>query len=301
MAAYTHDDPFVERQLAALTPAWTPNTARARTRFDAALGARRVSIGLVAAGLVAAALAIVALTPQAGTLAQSIWTQWRMTRIEVVGTPAQWPLSLTSSFRFRSMRTLASRADVEAAVGLALHLPSMEGIATPDEFVVVDSVIVEQVIDVPALEAALRRVGAGDVTVPQAWKGAAIRATARNLVGAVYPDGSTVIQSTTMPTLEVPAGVPLEQLATTVFRAAGLSEDAARAAGAAYAANPTWLVQLGTDGREHVERVSLRNGDAWVISSPSENTVVLRSDAARLYAVESPTRERAIAMAEAIP
>jgi hypothetical protein len=36
-----------------------------------------------------------------------------------------------------------------------------------------------------------------------------------------------------------------------------------------------------------------------VISSPSENIVVLRSDAARLYAVESPSREHA--MAEAIP
>jgi hypothetical protein len=301
MAEYTHDDPFVEQQLAALTPSWTPNAMRARVRLDAAIGSRRVPIRLIVAGGVAAALAIAALTPQARTLAQSVWTQWRMTRVEVVSTPAPWPLAFRESVSSHWVRTLTAQADVEAIVGLALHLPSMEGLGTPNEFIVLDSATVEQVIDVSRLEAALQRVGAGDVTVPQAWDGTVIRGSARNIVSVRYPDGSTVVQSTTIPTLEVPAGVPLDQLATIVFRAAGLSEDAARAAGAAYAANPTWLVRLGTDGRERVERVSLRNGDAWVVSGLSKNIDVLRSDATRFYSVSSPTRERAIAMAEAIP
>jgi hypothetical protein len=224
-----------------------------------------------------------------------------MTRIDVVDTPGPWPLAFRGSVSAHWMRTVTSRADVEAVVGLTLHLPSIDAAGDPSAFRVMDSATVEQEIDVPAFEAALRRVGADDVTVPQEWNGARIRAAARNVVAASYPDGSTVTQSTTMPTLEVPAGVSLEQLATMVFRAAGLSEDAARAAGAAYAANPAWLVQLGTDDHERVERVSLRNGDARVISSPPEHTVVLRSDATRVYLVESPSRERAIAMAEAIP
>jgi hypothetical protein len=299
MAEYTHDDPFVEQRLAALTPAWTPNAMRARVRLDAALGSRRVPIKLIAASVVAAALAIAALTPQARALAQSVWTQWRMTRVDVVSTPARWPLPLRGVFH--SMGTFSSQADLERSVGLALHLPSIEGAGTPSELHVIGSATVEEVIDVSMLEAALRRVGAGDVTVPREWNGTVIRASARNIVSVRYPDGSTVIQSTAIPTLEVPAGVPLEQLATIVFRAAGLSEDAARAAGAAYAANPTWLVRLGTDGRERVERVSLRNGEAWVISGLFQDIVVLRSDVTRVYSVSSPTRERAIAMAEAIP
>ncbi len=299
MAEHTHDDPFVEQRLAALTPAWTPNATPARARLDAALDSRRVPFRLVAAGIAAAALAIVALTPQARALAQSVWTQWRMTRVEVMSTPARWPLARRMSMRWT--RTFASQADVERVIGLALHLPSVEAAGPPGEFLVIDSGAVEEVIDVPALETALGRVGAGDVTVPREWDGAVIRASVRNLVSVRYPDGSTVVQSTAIPTLEVPAGVPLEKLATIVFRAAGLSADAARTAGAAYAANPAWLVQLGTDGRERVERVSLRSGDAWVISRLSENSLVLRTDAEHLYVVWSPTRERAIAMAEAIP
>jgi hypothetical protein len=299
MAEYTHADPFVEQRLAALTPAWTPNTTRARARIDAALASRRMPMGLVTAGIVAAALAIAALTPQARTLAQSVWTRWRMTRVEVVSMPGQWPLA--GKMTFRSMTASVSQADVEHAVGLALRLPSLEGLETPSQFIVLDSATVEQMIDVSMLEAALQRVGAGDVTVPQEWNGMVIRATVRNVVSVRYPDGSTVVQSTAIPTLEVPAGVPLEQLATIVFRAAGMPSGAARAAGAAYAANPAWLVQLGAGDQDRVERISLRNGDAWVVSGLSPNIVVLRSDASRLYSVSSPTRERAIAMAEAIP
>jgi hypothetical protein len=300
MAEYTHDDPFVEQRLAALTPAWAPNAMRARARLDAALGSRRVPVGLIAVSLVTAALAIAALTPQARTFAQSVWKQWRMTRVDVVSTPAPWPLAFRGSFH--SMQAFASQADVEGSVGVALHLPSIEGTGTPSQFLVLDSATAEEAIDVSRLETALKRLGADDVTVPQEWNGTVIRASARNIVLVRYPDGSTVVQSTAIPTLEVPAGVPLEQLATIVFRAAGLSEDAARAAGAAYAANPTWLVRLGTDGRERVERVSLRNGEAWVISGLSSTNInVLRSDATRFYSVSSPTRERAIAMAEAIP
>jgi hypothetical protein len=299
MAEYTHDDPFVEQRLAALTPAWAPNAMRARARLDAALGSRRVPVRLIAVSLVTAALTIAALTPQARTLAQSVWTQWRMARVDVVSTPAPWPLPFRGSSH--SMGTFASQADVEAAIGVALHLPSIEGTGTPNQFLVLDSATAEEAIDVSRLETALERLGADDVTVPQEWNGTVIRASARNIVLVRYPDGSTVVQSTAIPTLEVPAGVPLDQLATIVFRAAGLSEDAARAAGAAYAANPTWLVRLGTDGRERVERVSLRNGDAWVVSGLSKNIDVLRSDATRFYSVSSPTRERAIAMAEAIP
>ena len=94
----------------------------------------------------------------------------------------------------------------------------------------------------------------------------------------------------------------LAMLLSIVFRSAGLSEDAARDAGAAYAANPAWLVQLGAGDQNRVERVSLRNGEALVISGLSSTNVdVLRSDATRVYSVSSPTRERAIAMAEAIP
>jgi hypothetical protein len=81
--------------------------------------------------------------------------------------------------------------------------------------------------------------------------------------------------------------------------------EAARAAGLASAIRPAWLLRVRADERERVERLSLRNGEAWLIGEVSPNgrvgdVVVMRSSEDRIYVVTGPSREQAIAVAEAL-
>jgi hypothetical protein len=81
--------------------------------------------------------------------------------------------------------------------------------------------------------------------------------------------------------------------------------EAARAAGLASAIRPAWLLRVRADERERVERLSLRNGEAWLgEASPNGrvgDVVVMRSSEDRIYVVTGPSREQAIAVAEALP
>lgn len=307
MAHDTLDDPFVAHTLAALTPDWTPDATRARAQLDEAIDGRHMPVRIVVTGAAVALVAALVCAPQTRMLAQALWARWPMTRVEIVSTPAAWPLD--RRYSLRGSGTFARQADVERVGGYALHLPSPAIAGTAVEFTVVESATVDERIDVAALETALRRVGAGDVAVPHAWNGASIRASVGNVIVARYPDGAIVAQSATLPSLEVPVGIPLSDLAAIVFRAAGLPAGAARSAGLAYAISPAWLLQLDADGRETAQRLSLRNGDAWLMSPTAPiagagqnapDALVLRADAARLYAV-SASRERAIEIAGAIP
>jgi hypothetical protein len=158
---------------------------------------------------------------------------------------------------------------------------------------------------VSRLEAALRSAGASDVTVPPEWDGASVRAHVRNVVIAHYADDLTVTQSA-LPSLDVPVGIPLSDLARTMFRASGMSAEAARAAGLAYAIRPAWLLRVSAEDREQVERLSLRNGEAWLIAEAAPDgrvgdVVVMRSNDGRIYVVTSPSYAQAIAVAEALP
>ncbi|MCC7043534.1 MAG: hypothetical protein IT183_06715 [Acidobacteria bacterium] len=303
MDRHTHDDPFVAQQLAALTPAWMPDTAHGRATLDDALRARQAPRAFVAAGVAALLLVAVTFTPQVRTYAQDVWARWTMTRVEVVTTTMPGPFSTRGSFSGGG--TFAMQADAERAAGFAVHLPPADVVGDAQQFVLVESAVVEETIDVPRLEAALRTAGATDVTVPREWDGASVRAHVRNVVVARYADGLTVTQAA-LPSLDVPVGIPLNDLATTIFRASGMPAEAARAAGLAYAIRPAWLLRVRAGNREHVERLSLRNGEAWLIADVApggrvSDVLLMRSNDTRIYVVTSPNREQAIAVAEALP
>jgi len=160
------------------------------------------------------------------------------------------------------------------------------------------------VIDVRKLEAALVRAGATADTVPAAWEGARIRTQVSRSVFAWYGDFLTVYQSP-LPTLDVPVGIPLNDLAAKVFLALGVPADQADAVGLAYAINPAYLLHEQVDERESVERVRLRTGDAWMRTyTTARGTVELasitRTSGDRFYVVGSRSREHAIAVAEGL-
>jgi hypothetical protein len=301
MDQQTHDEPFVERQLAALTPAWTPDTVRARAQLDDVLQTWRVPRTLMLAGTAAMALVALALTPQARTYAQDVWARWTLTRVEVMTTTTAGPGIRQS---FSGGGNFTSQVDAERAVGFTLRLPPVtDGVAL--QFSVLNSLVIEETIDVAALEATLRAVGATDVTVPREWDGTTIRAHARNVVVALYAD-ELVISQAMPPSLDVPVGIPLSDLATTMFRASGMPAEAARRAGLDYALRPAWLLRVRADERTQVERLSLHNGDAWLIREVDPDghlgdATVMRSGNDRIYVVTSPRRDQAVAVAAELP
>lgn len=303
MDKHLHDDPFVVRQLAGLTPTWTTDPVHARSRLDAALHVRRAPRVLVAAGVAAVLLAVLALAPQVRTYAQDVWARWTMTRVDVVTTAV--PELFATSGSFQGGGTFVVQADVERAAGFALHLPPADVAGVAQQFLLVESVVFEETIDVSRLEAALRSAGVSDETVPGEWDGASVRAHVRNAVIAHYTDDLTVTQSA-LPSLDVPVGIPLSDLAATMFRASGMSAEAAHAAGLAYAIHPAWLLRVSAEDRDKVEGLSLRNGEAWLISEMAPDArmgdvVVMRSNDSRIYVVTSASREQAIAVAETLP
>jgi hypothetical protein len=108
------------------------------------------------------------------------------------------------------------------------------------------------------------------------------------------------------PSLDVPVGIPLSDLATAMYRASGMPAEAARVAGLAYAIRPAWLLRVRADERTQVERLSLRNGDAWLISEVDSDgrrgaVTVMRSGDDRIYVVTSPRREQAVAAVAELP
>ncbi len=303
MDQQTNDDAFVARRLAALSPTWIADPVSGRERFDAALSARRTPRILVTVCAAAVLIVGVALAPPVRTFAQDVWARWTLARVDVVNTPLSGPFTLSSSFSGGG--TFGTQAEVERAGGFSLHLPSVDVLGQPQQFLLVESAVFKETVDVARLEVALRDVGATDVAVPREWDGAVLRTRVNNAVVALYGSDVTVTQSA-LPSLDVPVGIALSDLATAVFRASGLSPEAARAAGLAYAISPAWLLRVSAEDSAVVRRLSLRNGEAWLIgeSSPDgqiREVMLMRTSASRLYVVTSTNDEQAIAVAEALP
>jgi hypothetical protein len=299
----THDETFVSERLAALSPAWNPDLVRARERFDAAVTARRTSRVPVAVGAAALLCVLVALAPQVRTYAQDVWARWTLGRVEVMNTAIPGPFGVNGSFSGGG--AFRTQAEVEQAAGFSLHLPPANVTGHPRQFLLVESAVFEETIDVARLEAALRNVGATDLAVPPEWNGGVLRTHVRNAVVAEYDRALTVTQAA-LPSLDVPIGIALSDLASAVFRASGMSADAARAAGLAYAIRPSVLLRVSTDESEMVRHLALRNGEAWLVgeSSPdghSREVMVLRASDSRIYVVTGTNDEQAIAIAEALP
>ncbi len=297
------DTRWMTDRLDALEPDWSADPGRARVVLGDRLAHEKMLPWTLSAPLIAVAcLAVALLFPQTRSFAQEIWARWTVGRLAVVhvGLPTEGHVRMDGPITQN-----VPVAEVAGLAGYEAEVPADGGTGGQPVISVLSRIQYSEIIRVSAIREALHRVGAADVTVPDAWDNLELRADIGPTVVAEYADGAVIAQTRPFP-LYVPVGMPLTDIANAVFRSAGLSAAEAKAMALAYAIQPAWFLDIGRNERVGVEQVTLANGPAIVLedlnasTGSSERITVLRSTADRLFMVVGPTRERAFALAEAV-
>ena len=292
---------WMTERLDALEPAWSADSSRAHAMLHNRLGSRRLRPWVLATPLVAAAcLAVALVIPQTRSFAQEIWARWTVGRLAVVdvGLPAAWHVTLDGV-----VKQGVDLRDVDAIAGYTADLPAF-GAGEQPELSVLPKIQLSQTIDVAAMRAALRRVNALDVQVPDTWDKLVLRADLGPTVVAEYADSAVIAQAQPF-LIYVPVGMPLTDIANAIFRSAGMPAAEAKAMALAYAIQPAWFLDIGKDEPVRIEQTTLTNGPAILIedlgaTKAAERFTVLRSTPERLFLIVGPTRERAIALAQGV-
>jgi hypothetical protein len=303
------EDRWVAEKLAMLEPGWQPDFARGRKLLDAGLPQQTGGRRWAAVAAAAAALCLVALAlPQTRALAQQLWYRVVLHRIDVVRLDLS-DLPLHSEISMKGPGEPARDLDDAALkAGFRPYLPGAGVLAEDPKLTTVPRFDLTQTIHVAELEAALRKVGAGDVPVPAEWEGLQLRTAIGPMVAADYPDDVQVLQARPIE-VSIPSGFALERFAETAFRSLGVSVWESRALAQKFVANPAWFLDVPPGEVVQIQEVALRNGPALVIEDRDDEgrpwlvqrVTVIRTTGERIYAVSAKTREVAIRLAEALP
>ncbi len=305
-----HEKLWIANRLATIEPRWSPNLARGRELLDAKLSGRRSwtrpawTWMAVTAGTVAVLAAVVAF-PGTRAVAQELWYRFVLNRVDVVRLDlSKLPLHMhvTTNGLEESARDID---EAKSKAGFRPNLPSPGVLDENPGITVTGPIVMEQTIDVPDIESALIKAGAGDVVVPAEWEGVQLRTEIGPTVEAHYPEEVKILQARPIE-LSVPSGFALEHFAEVAFRSIGVSEWEARAMARKFAAQPSWLLDIPPDAVVSVQEVALQAGPALLIQDFDEKGGVKRatvtwSTSARMYSVGSRSRELSLKIANAIP
>lgn len=300
-----HEDCWIAGRLATLEPQWRPDFAHGRNLLEAGLAEPKRSLFWVAAAA-ASALCVVAFTlPQTRALAEQLWQRLVLGHVDVMRADfSDLPLDV----RVAVNGVHKAAQDLDAAARMAGFRPSLptDGVlsASPT-LTVIDTISVEETIDVGEIEAALHKIGATDVVVPREWEGVPLRYQVGPIVSAGYLNDVTILQAQPIE-LSVPAGFPLERFVEVVLRSIGIAAPEAQTFAKKFVANPAWLLDIPADEVVNIEEVSLPAGPALLIEDfgdqqAIERVTVFRSTSERIYCVVANTRELSLKVAGALP
>jgi hypothetical protein len=297
-------DVWVAEKLEAVRPEWRPDVGRARAllaRGDFARGRGHgwAWVAATAACLVAMAIAM----PEGRLMAQSLWYRFVVRSFAVVRLDlSRVPLesSISSNGAARSVNGM------EEAAQLAGFQPLSLAECGPGQSVVTGPMHVTQVVRVAALREALRKVGALDVDVPDAWEGLELHMDLGPMVITEYRGDAQVIQSRPI-ALHVPSGLPFERFAEAAFRSAGVAAWQASLMASKFARNPAWLLDVPEGEAVVVEEVAIGASQGLLVEDPKEDkgsrvAVMFGTygTKARIFAVSSDSRELSLRLARSI-
>lgn len=297
---------WVAERLASVKPEWQPNADRAsaklRARMEQASPRRGWTAAAVTVGVI---LAVVAAVPQSRAVAQDLWyrvffvRRFEAIRLDLSRIPLQ--ASITSNGVTQSFATL-EEAERKAGFRPMAPPPEVAGRST-GEFTVTGPIGARQMVDLPALRAALDKVGAREVQLPAEWQGATIRMNLGPMVFSGYEQGVQIVQAKPIE-LHVPGGFPLAKFAEAAFRCAGISEWQARAMGEKFTKSPAWLLHLPEDEVANIEEIPLRVGSGLLVEDTLEGggsrATIMFGTAERIFAISSPSREFGIRIANSL-
>ena len=299
---------WVAERMGTTAPEWTPDAVRARTLLDGRLDQRLAPAAgrrawIAAGALAGLAVAILAL-PQGRAVAQELTFRLFLNRVDVVRVDLS-DLPFQTNVMGSGHRAVPGQGEAEAQAVMPLRLPAPGAWPGTPALSVIGAMTIEQTVRTSELRAALVRVGAAEVAVPEEWDQLTIRARMGPIVAADYPGEIQILQSRPVE-LSIPAGFRLEQFAETAFRSVGLSWWEARALARRYVAQPSLLIGIPADEAARIEEVTLRWGTGLLIEEFKDDggtervTLVFSSDD-RVFAVMSPSRTVCLQMADLLP
>jgi hypothetical protein len=279
-----------QRMLVAGLPTEWPDLAAGRRRLDQRLS-RQAPPLLIWFGVSAAACAVLLALPGSRAVAQRLWDQVILGRIQVLTTDYDQDGGVASAFSpevqhqpdFQSARSLE---EASRLAGFSPRLPGSQLLAASPRYSVSDVLSATLRLRTPAIRYLVARAG-GDVSqVPASWNGVVLDVRIGPVVMADY-DGTLLLQSPAF-RLIAPPDFDLALFYRIAFRSLGMSEADASLLSDDLSMSPALLTFMPKEDRQLLhEFKTARGGTGMTIDEVygAGKTTALWTGADRVYAL----------------
>lgn len=237
-----------------------------------------------------AALCVVLALPSSRAVAQRLWDQMVLGRIQVLSMDLDDAGAAASFFspvmqQRPELRPVESLEDASRLAGFSPRLPAAGVFAGSPSYSVADMISAKLQLRTPAIRFLIARAGGSASDVPDSWDGVVLEVVVGPLIAADY-DGVLLLQSLPF-RLNTPADFDLERFYRVAFRALGMSEQHARDLGADLGISPAFLTFMPKEERDLLTEFRTSTGSGMMIEEvygPGK-IAALWSGSDRLYAL----------------
>ena len=269
----THErlEAWVNGRMAATEPGvgW-PDMAAGRRQVDPRLRKQTSRLWLWAGAAAAACVTVLALPP-VRAVAQRLWDEVMLGRVQVVPMDYDGADGLAGTAGFVSPEiykrpdvfTVASLAEAVQRAGFSPRLPMGGPLQGPPGYSVTDEGAARMPLHAPVIRNLLVRTGGSPDDVPQSWDGVTLELRAGPIVIADYA-GVLLLQSEPFALLK-PADFDVERFYRVAFQALGMSEAEAQALSVDLALSPALLTFMPKGEEDLVHRFRTNSGTGIMI------------------------------------
>jgi hypothetical protein len=287
---------WVHQRMADSAPAteW-PDPVAGWRHLDRRLVARPRRVWLWAGATAALCAAVFAL-PGPRVVAQRLWDQVVLGRIQVLVTDYDEHGAAASFFspeirQRANVREVASIDEAISLAGFAPHLPGPDVFPASPTYSVADVTTATLRLRAPALRYLVAQAGGSASEVPSAWDGVVLEARAGPMIIADF-GGVLLLQSLPFELIK-PADFDLERFYRIAFRSLGMSEPEAQELAADLGFSPALLMVMPKEDRDLLHGFETKSGRGVMIEEvygPGK-IVSVWTGANRIYALYPDTKE----------
>jgi len=288
MERHEHVEAWVNHQMnvAAVSSEW-PDAAMGWSRVGDRIARRPIRLWQWAGAAAALCVAVLAL-PAPRALAQRLWDQVVLGRIQVLITDyethgAAVDLFSPEAHEFQ-LSVVASLEEATRAAGFSPRLPAIIFPASP-QYHVLDAIPATLKLRTPAMRYLLTQAGGSASDVPDSWNGVTLDLRLGPIVMADY-EGTLLLQSRPA-RLTTPANFDLALFYRIAFQSMGMSEHDAWALSSDMGFSPALLMFMPKEDRNLLRQFNTPRGTGMMIAEVfGKGTIAaLWSGSDRLYAL----------------
>jgi len=288
MERHEHLDEWVsERMHVADVGVEWPNAAAGWTRVSDRVARRPIRMWQWAGAAAALCVAVLAM-PAPRALAQRLWDQFVVGRIQVLVTDYENHGAAVSLFSPEahqfSLHSVASLEEATRAAGFSPRLPAIIFPASP-QYRVMDEIPASLKLRTPAMRYLLAQAGGSAGDVPDSWNGVTLDVRLGPIVVADY-EGTLLVQSRPA-RLTTPANFDLALFYRIAFQSMGMKEQDAWALSSDMGFSPALLMFMPKEDRNLLREFNTPRGTGMMIAEVyGKGTIAaLWSGSDRLYAL----------------